>query len=182
METEKIKCLVAVTALMLWSVGNAHAADRIASLINSFQVLCTLEAPVFEWIDQKAMAMNLPVRQDIGQSKDSGAFVHSKSWLVTLTTGPHELLAAEANGPQGYIKSCGISAPDPNGESFKHELVSIMKLGPPSSETITQDGVMRVTEWKDAFGAGTLLRLVDATPKNKPGAMLFHSVHEATKP
>jgi hypothetical protein len=62
METEKIKCLVAVTALMLCSVGNAHAADRFESLINSFQVLCTLEAPVFEWIDQKAMAMNLAVR------------------------------------------------------------------------------------------------------------------------
>ena len=41
---------------------------------------------------------------------------------------------------------------------------------------------MRVTEWKDAFGAGTLLQLVDATPKNKSGAMLFYIVREASKP
>src|SRR5262245_7849056 len=116
MEAGKMKYLAAILALMLCSVGNTHAAERDASLINSFQVLCTLEEPVFEWINQKAMAMKLPVRQDLGQSKDSGPFAHSKSWLVTLTTGPHELTAAEANGPQGYVKSCGISAPDPNGE------------------------------------------------------------------
>ncbi len=128
------------------------------------------------------MAMRLPVRRDIGQSKESGPFAHSKSWLVTLTTGPHELTAAEANGPHGYVKSCGISAPDANGESFKSELVSVMKLGRPSSENISKDGIMRATEWKDAFGAGTSLQLVDATPKNKSGAMLFYIVREASKP
>ena len=177
-----VRDAAAISGLLLFSLGVAQADDRAASLINSFAVLCTLEAPVFDKINQKVAAMKLPVRQDIGTSKDRGAFARSKSWLVPLTTGPHELLAAEANGPEGYVRSCGLSAPDPNGESFKKELVSQMKLRSPSSESTSQDGVMRVTVWKDAFGAGTLLQLFDATPKAKPGAIVNYVVREAARP
>jgi hypothetical protein len=173
---------IAILALMLCSVRTADAAERNTSLINSFQVLCALETPAFEKINDKAVAMKLPVRRDIGQSRESGEFAHSKSWLITLRTGPHELIAAEANGPQGYVQSCGISAVDPNGEVFKDELVSMMNLDLPSLETVSEDGVTRVTEWKDAFEAGTLLQLVDATPKNKSGVILLYVLREATKP
>lgn len=167
---------VAVLGLFLFASGNAHAADRNASLINSFQVLCTLEPPSFARIDQKAAAMKLPVHRDIDQPREGGQFAHSKSWFVSLTTGPHELSIAEANGPAGHVVSCGISAPDPVGEAFKKELVAEMKLGQPSSETVTPDGVMRVTVWKGAFGEGTMLQLVDATPQGHPGAMLYYIV------
>jgi hypothetical protein len=149
--------------------------DRDASLINSFQVLCALEPPTFNRIDQKASAMRLAVHKDLGQSQATGQFAHSKSWIVNLTDGPHELVATEANGPNLHIVSCGISAPDPNGAAFKKELVLEMKLGQASSEAVSPDGVLRLTTWTDVFGKGTLLRLIDATPQGKPGAITMSS-------
>jgi hypothetical protein len=105
--------------------------DRNASLINSFQVLCALEPPTFDRIEQKALAMRLPVHQDVGLSRTSGIFAHSKTWIVTLTSGQHDLGVTEANGPGGHVISCGISAPDADGAAFRKELVSEMKLGQP---------------------------------------------------
>jgi hypothetical protein len=177
----KVKRAAAATGLLLLS-WHAHAADRDASLINSFQVFCALEPPAFDRIDQKAAAMKLPVHQDIGQSQKSGQFARSKSWLVKLTTGPHELLAAEANGANGYVESCGISAPDPDGEAFKNELILEMKLGRPSAETVSADGAMRITTWNGVFGEGSSLQFVDASPKGHPGAMLFYRTLKPTKP
>jgi len=181
----KIKfTIVMVSLLILPSYANAADAntDRNAALINSFQVLCTLESPSFDRIDQKAAAMKIPVHKDVGQSQISGYFAHSKSWLVPLKTGPHELVATEANGPKGHIEACGISAPDPDGGSFIKELIEEMHLGLPASQIVSADGMMRTTTWKNTFGEGTELRLVDATPKERPGAMLFYDVTTPTTP
>ena len=177
-----MKALSLALSMLLLSAVNVAAATRDASLINSFQVLCALEAPVFDSIDKRATAMRLPVRRDLRTPSGGGPSVaHAKSWLMLLTTGPHELLASEADGPAGHIESCGISAPDPNGESFKKELTATMKLGQPSSTATSPDGVMRTTIWKEAYGTGTWLQMVDATPQNKPGVMLYFFVQRASQ-
>lgn len=35
---------------------------------------------------------------------------------------------------------------------------------------------MRTTVWRGVFGEMTRLRLVDATPKNQPGVILFYDL------
>lgn len=177
-----MKLTTTVICLLALCSGNADAADRNASLINSFQVFCTLESPVFAHIDQKAAAMRLAVHRDIGASKTDGYFAHSETWFVSLTTGPHELVASEGNGPNGHGSDCGISAPDPNGETFKKDLVAEMKLGQPTKEFTSANGQMHFTIWEGVFGAGSSLRLMDATPNGYPGAALFYDTMGPTKP
>ena len=177
----KRRALLVLVVAQLLVTSPTIAADRDASLINSFQVLCTLEKPDFERIDQKATAMKLPVHQDLRAPISGTMFSRSKSWVVTLTTGNHELVATEANGPRGHIVSCGISAIDPNGDTFKNEVIAAMKLGEPSTQVVSPDGSMRMTIWKNAFGEGTTLRFVDASPRSAPGAFLAYDVEEPPK-
>ncbi len=173
-----------IAGLILVASSYAHAMDRDASLINSFQVLCALAPPTFNRIDQKASAMRLIVHKKLGQSQPTGVFAHSKSWIVNLTDGPHEWVATEANGPGRYIMSCGISAPDSNGTAFKKALVSELKLGPASSVVMSMSpgAVLVTTTWADVFGKGTALRLIDATPQGKPGVMLYYDVIGPPRP
>ncbi len=162
--------------IFLLSAGNAHAIDRDTSLITTFRVLCAQARPAFAQINQRAEEMKLPVRKDSGQSRSKGQFAHSKSWMVNLTDGPLELVAAEANGPKLHVVSCGIAATDPNAGAFRKALVAEMKLRRSFKESLSPDRSFRTSTWRDAFGKGTTLRLVDATPQGKPGAMLYYDV------
>ena len=159
-------------ALALCLVGGAgQAGERAASLVNSFAVMCTLEPLDFSRSEAKATAMKLPVRKDLRSPPDpSGQFIHSKSWLLPLKSGPHEFVAAEARGPKGDVKSCGIGAPDVDGNDFKTELTKALKLGRPVGEG-TLPGGERRTAWR--YGPERLdLMLVDGSPKSQPGVYL----------
>jgi hypothetical protein len=143
--------------------SGAHASGRAAHLVNSFQVMCMLEPLDFARSDAKAAAMKLPVRQDLHPQPDgSGYFVHSKSWLLPLKSGPHEFTIAKAHGPSGDVKTCGIAAPDVEAEDFKAELRKSMKLGKAASESTSPDGKYRNTVW--ALN-GMSLMLSDGSPK-----------------
>jgi hypothetical protein len=102
----------------------------------------------------------------------------SKSWLVPLKGGTHELVAGEARGPGAEFASCGIGADDVDGEEMKQELIKTMKLGEPSRVTATADGAQRLTSWKYT-GDATLL-LADGTPMKIPGVYL--TLMQQTKP
>jgi hypothetical protein len=155
----------------LVSVG--YAGERASSLVNSFQVMCTLEALDFARSDKKAAAMRLVVRKDLRTPPDAaGNFLHSKAWLVPLKTGPHEFTIAEGRGPKGEVKSCGIGAPDVDGDDFRSELVRAMKLGPPISESTSPDGARSTAVWRHAPD-GLDLMLTDGSPKAQPGVYLL---------
>ena len=121
----------------------------------------------------KADAMRLPVRQDLSKpANSSGHFLRSKSWLLPLKSGPHEFVVAEGRGPNGEVKSCGIGAPDVDGNDFKAELIKAAALAPQQRETVSQDGDRRVTFWR--YGRqGLRLMLTDGTPKKQPGIYLI---------
>lgn len=157
-----VRCLY-VSMMLCALTGGAYAGDRAAQLVNSFQVMCMLEPLDFARSDAKAAAMKLPVRQDLHPQPDaSGYFVHSKSWLLPLKSGPHEFTIAEAHGPSGDVKTCGIAAPDVEAEDFKAELRKSMKLGKTASESISSDGKFRNTVW--ALN-GISLMLSDGSPR-----------------
>jgi hypothetical protein len=147
----------------------AHANERGAALVNSFQSFCTPESPDFAAVDAKATAMNLPVRRDV-TGPQGGQTTHAKSWVIALTSGSHELVASETRGPKGAASSCGIGAEDISGEDLKGELIRAMQLGAPDRQTVTADGTQRLTVWK--YGDDASLMLADATPINLPGIYL----------
>lgn len=163
-----------LTALLLLSPGLAQAADRNVSLVASFRTLCTAEPPQFSHIEQKAAALGFAVRQEVGQSKVSGVFAHSKSWEVPQSDGPYDLLVAEANDTQGHITSCGISAADADGEGIRQALVSQLRLGQPAAENLSPEGTLRTILWKDVFGPGSVLQFVDGSPQQQSGAMVYY--------
>ena len=154
----------------LCSVGAAYANQRSAELVNSFKTFCTPGPPDFAAIDAKATAMNLAVRKDAGTPRRPGNFAHSKSWLVSLDSGSHELVAGEGRGSNGEIASCGVGAEDIDGEEMRQELVKAMNLGAPLRQTATADGTQRVTAWK--YGDDVTLLLADGTPMKIPGMYL----------
>ncbi len=177
MRMELMKKFLGVAfGLALLTSVSADAADRNVSLITAFKDICTIEPPTFAKISQKAAAMKLVVHQELGQSKSGGQFSHNKSWFIPDTAGQYELIAMEANGAKNHVENCGISATDPDGELFKKTLISAMSLTASTSEIITSDGEMRVTSWKDEFGEGTSLIMVDGTPKGHAGVMLYYQV------
>ena len=167
----------AIPACLMF-VGAAHANERSAVLVNSFQIFCTLAPLDFAALDAKATAMKLVVRKDVGTPRQPGQFAHSKSWLVPLKGGAHELVAGEARGPSGEVLSCGIGADNVDGEEMKQELIKTMKLGQPSRETATADGAQRVTSWQ--YADNVMLILADGTPMKIPGVYL--TLLQQTKP
>jgi hypothetical protein len=144
----------------------ACANERSAELVNSFASFCTPGPPDFAALDAKAMAMNLPVRKDMNM----GPTGHTKSWLVTLKSGTHELIAGQAHGPNGDVAGCSVGAEDAYGDDVKQELISSLKLGEPARNTVTADGTQRATSWKYADDA--TLMLADGTPMKIPGILL----------
>lgn len=172
-----LKCPVALAALLLLvPTGRAAAQEADSALINTFGTLCTHQPLSFDGIDRIAAAMKLADHRHMGEGAASGPFSHSKSWIFTLATTPHELVVAETNGPKGHITTCGISAEHSSGDAFRAALVAVLKLGAPAGETVSADGAMRTTVWRGVFGEMTSLRMIDATPKSQPGVMLFYDL------
>jgi hypothetical protein len=151
-----------------FAVGTACANERSAELVNSFQTFCTPGPPDFAALDAKATAMNLPVRKDIVPPSHAGQSARAKSWLISLKSGSHELVASEARGPNGEVASCGIGAEDVDGEDMKQELIKVQ--GAPLRETASADGSQRVTVWK--YADDVTLLLADGTPMKIPGMYL----------
>jgi hypothetical protein len=154
----------------LASVSAAFANERSAELVDSFQTFCMPGPPDFAALDAKVTAMKLAVRKDVGTPRQPGQFAHSKSWLVPLKSGTHELVAGEARGPNGEVDSCGIGADDVDGEEMKQEVIKSMKLDAPARQTATADGTQRVTSWK--YADDVTLFLADGTPMKIPGIYL----------
>ena len=159
--------------MMALSPCCALADQRSASLVDSFREFCTLEPPNFARLDAKAAAMGLPILQDMGNPRQAGQFVHSKSWTMTLGTRSHEVVASEARGPRGEVAACGIGAADARGNDVKDDLIKRLNLGPPFHETVSQDGQRRMTTWRiKVVSVDLTLLLADGTPTNSPGVYL----------
>jgi hypothetical protein len=156
-------------AIIAWPpfVSAADASERSADLVNSFQSFCTPGPPDFAALDAKATAMNLPVRNDATPAPDT----HTKSWLVTLKSGKHELMAAQTRGACGDAVGCSVGAEDADGDDVKQELTTSLKLGAPAREVPSSDGTQRITMWK--YADDVTLIFVDGTPMKIPGILLM---------
>lgn len=145
----------------------ARAMTRAESLVNSFAVMCLTQPMDFKRSDEQATAMKLPVVQENNlPPNDSGAFVHAKTWVMTLNDGPHAFMAAEGQGPNGRVQSCGIADTDIDAEEFKTALRQALKIDT-SSKTPSQDGKRFLSKWP--FGADSNIMFVTPAPGSEGG-------------
>ncbi len=73
--------------------------------------------PDFAALDAKATAMKSSGSQGCERRRKAGQSARSKSWVVSLDSGAHELVAAEARRTRmAMVTSCGIGADDIDGE------------------------------------------------------------------
>jgi hypothetical protein len=166
MEPELMRiCAVAVS---LVGAATACASERSAELINSFQSFC-IPTPDFAALEIKASDMQLPVRKDSVAPPKPGESGHVKSWVVSLASGRHELVASQARSAKGDLDSCGIGVEDVDGEDLRQEVVKTFNLGPPLRQTWSVDGAQRVTTWTYSDDE---LFLADASSVKLPGAYL----------
>jgi hypothetical protein len=145
--------------------------SRSQSMIDTFQVMCTLELPDFERIAAKATVLRMRPEADSKPSAPGDSGFRSKSWIGNLTTGPFVLLLDETTGPKGKATSCAIVGEVPDLDAFRADAVAAMKLPAPVPPEMGNDG-SRSFIWDRGFGPGTTLILRDFKPAGKPGVML----------
>jgi hypothetical protein len=159
---------VPAIAVSLVCAATAHASERSADLVASFQSFC-MPTPDFAALEVKAATLKLPIRKDSTAPPKPGESGHVKSWVISLASGKHELVASQARSPKGDLDSCGIGVEDVDGEDLRQELVKALSLGPPLRQAWSVDGAQRVTTWKLSDDE---LFLGDATSIKLPGAYL----------
>ncbi len=168
--------LLAILPLSVAFSANAENNDklpfnRVQSVINAFQVMCTLELPKFEPIEAKATAMRMQLQTNNNGTLPGNAATRSKSWAGSLTTGPFILLLDEMSGPKGKTTSCAIVAEVPDLDIFRTEAINTMKLAAMQTPEMGADG-SRSFVWDESYGKGTTLILRDFKPTGKHGVML----------
>jgi len=159
---------ISAVAVSLVCAATARASERSAELVNSFQSFC-IPTPDFAALEIKASEMKLSVRKDSVAPPKPGESGHVKSWVVSLASGQHELVASQARSPKGDLDSCGIGVEDVDGEDLRQEVVKAFNLGTPLRQTWSADGAQRVTTWKYSDDE---LFLGDASSVKIPGAYL----------
>jgi hypothetical protein len=145
--------------------------NRAESVINAFQVICTLEPLSFERIDQKATAMGMQLQHNQTGPSAGNTVTRSKSWFGALTDGPFILLLEELSGAPGKTTSCAIVADIPDRDAFRAEVIRTMKLPEAPAPEFHQDG-SRSYFWDGALGPGTTILDRDFASTGKPGVML----------
>jgi hypothetical protein len=152
---------------------SAHppAPDRSQSVIDTFQVMCTLELPDFERIDAKATILRMRPEADSKLNAPGDTVFRNKSWIGNLTTGPFVLLLDETSGPKGKATSCAIVGEVPDLDAFRTDAVATLKLPAAPPPEMGNEG-SRSFIWDRIFGPGPTLILRDFKPAGKPGIML----------
>jgi len=145
--------------------------SRSQSMIDTFQVMCTLELPDFERIAVKATVLRMRPEADSKLNAPGDTVFRNKSWIGNLTTGPFVLLLDETTGSKGKATSCAIVGEVPDLEAFRADAVAAMKLPAAPPPDMGNDG-SRSFIWDHIFGPGTTLILRDFKPSGKPGIML----------
>jgi hypothetical protein len=156
-------------------VGTAEEApsrfNRAQSVINAFQVMCTLDLPEFDRIAEKATLMQMQLQSDNSGPSAGDTVTRQKSWIGILTDGPFFLLLDEMSGAKGRSTACAIAADIPDRDGFRAEAIRAMKLPDAPAPELRGDG-SRSYFWDGVLGPGTTILERDFAPSGKPGVML----------
>jgi hypothetical protein len=172
-----VACLVVLACMSASSpspaVSETAALDtRTASIINAFQVMCTLELPNFAHIEEKAIAMRMKRQVDKTEATPGNTSTRSTLWVGTLSSGPFVLLLDEMSGARGKSTSCAIAVNGaPDTDAFRAAAVKVMNLPTVPQPEMRSDG-SRSFIWDGVFGKGTTFLVRDFKSLGKPGIML----------
>ena len=155
--------LVIATPRSLAESANPPEPDRSQSMIDTFQVMCTLELPDFERIAAKATVLRMRPEADSKLNAPGDTVFRNKSWIGNLTTGPFVLLLDETTGPKGKATSCAIVGEVPDLDAFRADAVAAMKLPATPPPEMGNDG-SRSFIWDHSFEPGIMLKLISAEP------------------
>ncbi|WP_156116793.1 hypothetical protein [Massilia sp. 9096] len=154
--------LIVCTTCALTARGADEArspAERDGSLINAFQVMCTLQTPDFDHLSGQAGAMRMKMLGDDTSTTPTGETIHEKAWFGMLTTGSFALRTEQMRGIKGVSTSCAIEGSVADVAAFRDAAIKTLRLGP-SSEQRTAEGV-HATYWDGYGGEGDTLVLSD---------------------
>jgi hypothetical protein len=144
---------------------------RAQSVINAYQVMCTLELPNFDHLDAKATAMKMHLQSSTSSPSANNTVTRRKTWIGALTSGPFILLIDEMSGAKGRSTACAVAVDVPDIEAFRTEAVSMLKLRDVPAPEFGHDG-SRSYVWEPAYGPGTTVIMRDFTPVKRPGIMV----------
>jgi hypothetical protein len=153
------------------AAGNPAHLNRDQSVINAFQVICTLEPLNFDRIDQKATLMRMQLQSNTSNPSPGNTVTRSKMWAGMLTDGPFALLLDELSGAKGRTTSCAIAAEVPDRDAFRAEVIRTLKLPEAPAPELRGDG-SRSYFWDGAYGPDSTILDRDFAPSGKPGVML----------
>src|SRR4029079_14078310 len=128
--------------------------SRSQSMIDTYQVMCTLELPDFERIAAKATVLRMRPEADSKLNTPGDTVFRNKSWIGNLTTGPFVLLLDETTGPKGKATSCAIVGEVPDLDALRGDDGAAMKLPAAPPPDMGHDG-SRSFIWDHIFGPGT---------------------------
>ena len=178
----RMRSLPVVTLLTLVMLGfSCQAADararstgpmnRAQSLLNAFQITCTLELPNFEDITAKAAAMRMTLTVDKTQPAANDTVQHDQVWVGALTDGPYLLLVSTLSGSKGVSTSCAIAGSVDDQDAFRAEAIKKMTLPESINPEMGSDG-SRSFVWDHIYGSGTTLIIRDFPAKRELGVMV----------
>ena len=144
--------------------------DRNDSLINAFEVMCTLELPNFSHIDAKATAMRMHVVYDVTKPSSFGAPIRRKGRSSALTMGSFGLLSDALTGPKGTVDSCVVFGQIDDADAFQAAFMKTIKSAP-TLQNVDATGAP-VSVWRDYLGPGTTLIFRITGKGNGASAML----------
>ncbi len=147
------------------------------SVINAFEVMCTVEPVNFDRISARALAMRMQAGADKADEEVPGVKRHVRSFEGSTAKGPWTLMIEKIESPAVNAATCGVAARISDKASY---IANITQRLQPKGQRVQQtlpDG-NRVTFWPDAYGPnimlnitelagdnGIIIQLLDAKPK-----------------
>ncbi|RUM05869.1 hypothetical protein [Rhizobium chutanense] len=148
---------------------HATAAGSLANhddaVINTFQVMCTLEPENFEHIGAKAQAMSMRKSTDRTEKQTADITRHLQVFEGTLTTGHFSLLLEKISGPAINATNCGVASNTPDKRAFFDDIVRTLHLSKNTSKRTILNGNSVIT-WDDVYGPHTFLDFTDVRGSN----------------
>lgn len=111
--------------------------SRASSLFNSFEVMCNLRTPDFEYLVAQATAMQMIALENESETTPSAEVIWRRGWAGMLTSGPFALRVEKMSGAKGVSTSCSIEGAVPDVDDFRNLVVKRLQLtNAPEIQTI----------------------------------------------
>lgn len=140
-------------------------ADRTASLVNAFEVICTLNALDFDLLSAYAKGVHMAPVADTARTAPAGEKVREQAWAGSLTTGPFLLRVEEMRGVKGVVTGCAIDGAVPDADAFRAAVMRSQGLATaPAPEqvdgalTYYWDGIEKTARGETSLIVRTMVR------------------------